>query len=146
LRHETFHKNKESIMNTLKVLLVDDYDRLRSSMASYLSGQSGVEIVGEAANAIDAVEQAGKLQPDLVLMDLDLPEGGGFEAMQEIKRRAPQTRVVILSPHGSEIYRRMAWRHAADGFIDKGSIKRDLLAVIFSEQGRAGAGVLAATA
>jgi DNA-binding NarL/FixJ family response regulator len=133
-------------MNIIRVLLVDDYAGLRSSLAAFLVKQRGVVIVGEAANGLEAIEQAEMLQPDLVLMDLDLPGRGGYEATQEIKRRAPHTRVVILSMHGSEIYRRMAWRYAADGFIDKSSIKRDLLAVIFSEQGRVDAGMMAATA
>jgi DNA-binding NarL/FixJ family response regulator len=133
-------------MNILRVLLVDDHDGFRSSLASFLIKQEGVALVGEAKNGAEAIEQAEKLQPDLVLMDLEMPIRGGYEATQEIKRRAPNTRVVILSMHGSEIYRRMAWRYAADGFIDKTSMKRDLLAIIFSEQGRVGAGVMVATA
>lgn len=133
-------------MNILRVLLVDDHDGFRSSLASFLIKQKGVVVVGEAANGAEAIEQAEKLQPDLVLMDLDMPVRGGYEATQEIKRRAPHTRVIILSMHGSEIYRRMACRCAADGFIDKTSMKRDLLATIFSEQGRVGVGTMAATA
>lgn len=133
-------------MNNIKVLLVDDYERFRRSLASFLRTQRGVQVVGEAANGDEAIAETERLQPDLVLMDLEMPERGGFEAMREIKLRAPQTRVVILSPHGSEIYRRMAWHNAADGFIDKSSMKRDLLAILLSEQERVGDDVAVAAA
>ena len=121
-------------MNTIRVLLVDDHAGFRSSLASFLMKQKGVAVVGEAINGEEAIEKAERLQPDLVLMDLNMPVRGGFEATQEIKRRSPRTRVVILSMHGGEFYRRMAWRHAADGFIDKASVKSDLLSVLFSAQ------------
>ena len=123
-------------MNILKVLLVDDYERVRRSLASFLTKQRGVQVIGEAASGDEAIAETERLQPDLVLMDLEMPDCGGIEAMREIKQRAPNTRVVILSPHGSEIYRRMAWGNSADGFIDKSSIKRDLLEIILNEQDR----------
>jgi DNA-binding NarL/FixJ family response regulator len=126
----------EVSVNILKVLLVDDYDRFRRSLAAFLKKQHGVQIVGEAANGDEAIAETERLQPDLILMDLEMPERGGLEATREIKTRAPQTRVVILSPYGNEIYRRMAWHNAADGFIDKSSVKRDLLAVIVTELDR----------
>lgn len=133
-------------MNSIKVLLVDDYERFRRSLASFLKKQRGVQIVGEAANGDEAIAEAERLQPDLVFMDLEMPERDGFEATREIKLRAPQTRVVILSPHGSEIYRRMAWSNSADGFIDKASMKRDLLAILLSEQERGEEEVVVAAA
>ena len=105
-------------MNTIRVLLVDDHAGFRSSLASFLMKQRGVVIVGEAENGDEAIERAERLQPDLILMDLNMPGRSGFEATQEIKRRSPRTRVVILSVHGGDIYRRMAWRYAADGVID----------------------------
>lgn len=123
-------------MNILKVLLVDDYERIRRSLASFLTKQRGIQVIGEAAGGDDAIAQTERLQPDLVLMDLEMPDRGGIEAMREIKMRTPNTRVVILSPHGSEIYRNMAWGNSADGFIDKSSMKHDLLKILLSEQDR----------
>jgi len=117
-------------MNKLKVLVADDHEGFRRILASFLGSQQGVEIVGEAANGVEAVEQAQRLQPDLVLMDLDVTEGGGYEATKEIKLLVPHAKVVVLSMHGNEIYRRMARRFSADGFIDKASMKSDLLAII----------------
>lgn len=117
-------------MNALKVLLVDDHERFRQSVAAFLNEQGSVEIVGEAANGDEAITKTEQLHPDLVLMDVDMPKRNGFEATREIKLQNPETKVVILSMHGSEIYRRAAWRHAADGFIDKSSMKEALLALI----------------
>jgi DNA-binding NarL/FixJ family response regulator len=127
------HEQTEGDVNNLKVLLVDDYEKVRRSLASFLRRQRGVQIIGEAASGDEAVLQTERLQPDLVLMDLEMPDRGGLDAMREIKTRAPQTRVVILSPHGNDIYRRMAWKHSADGFIDKSSMKQDLLQILLAE-------------
>jgi DNA-binding NarL/FixJ family response regulator len=117
-------------MNRMKILLVDDHDRFRQNVASFLNEQGSVEIVGEAADGDEAIAQADRLHPDLVLMDVDMPNRDGFEATREIKLQRPETKVVILSMHGGDIYRRAAWRCAADGFIDKSSMKEALLALI----------------
>jgi two-component system response regulator DegU len=130
-------------MNRVKVLLVDDHVRFRQSIASFLSEQEFVEIVGEAINGEEAIAQTEQLHPDLVLMDLDVRDRRGFDATREIKLRAPRTKVVILSMNGDEAYRRMAWRHAADGFIDKSSMKNALLEILLNERTRLSAMTLA---
>ena len=121
-------------MNRVKVLLVEDHEKFRQSVASFLNEQGCVEIVGEAVNGDDAIAQTEKLRPDLVLMDVDMPNRDGFEATREIKLQCPKTKVVILSMHGSDIYRRTAWRYAADGFIDKAEMKSALLDVLLNER------------
>jgi DNA-binding NarL/FixJ family response regulator len=73
-------------------------------------------------------------------MDHDMPECDGFKATREIKSRVPNTRVVILSMEGGPTYRLMAWRSEADGFIDKGSMKKDLAALVVDERRRLGDG------
>ena len=123
-------------MNRVKILLVDDHDRFRQSVAAFLNEQGSVEIVGEAVNGDEAITKSEQLRPDLVLMDIDMPNRDGFEATREIKLQRPETKVVILSMHGGDIYRRAAWRHAADGFIDKNSLKDALLALISDGQAR----------
>jgi two-component system response regulator NreC len=123
-------------MNRVKVLLVDHHDLFRKSLVSFLGEQGFVEIVGEAVNGDEAITQTEQLRPDLVLLDPDIRERDGFDATREIKLRNPWTKVIILSMHGDEAYRRMAWRNAADGFIDKSSLKRALLDVLLSERQR----------
>jgi DNA-binding NarL/FixJ family response regulator len=128
-------------MRRVKVLLVDDHERFRQSVASYLAEQGSVDIIGEAVDGDEAIAQTKRLHPDLVLMDVDMSKRDGFEATREIKLQRPETKVVILSMHGGDIYRRTAWRHAADGFIDKASMKKDLLAAIAEIQGRLGGAI-----
>jgi DNA-binding NarL/FixJ family response regulator len=123
-------------MQTLKVLVADDHEGFRRLLSAFLRTQQGVEIIGEAKDGIEAVDQAERLHPDLVLMDLDMPNQDGFTATREIKDRVPETKVIILSMHGGEVYRRMAWKHAADGFIDKGSMKNALITLLLNEQAR----------
>ena len=74
-------------MQSLKVLVVDDHEGFRRSLLSFLRAQGGVEIIGEAADGIDAVEKAELLRPDLILMDFDMPGRSGFDATEEIKHR-----------------------------------------------------------
>jgi DNA-binding NarL/FixJ family response regulator len=84
----------------------------------------------------DAIEKADQLHPDLVLMDLEMPNKDGFDATREIKHRLPETRVVILSMHSSDVYRRAARDFRADDFIDKNSMKYALTAILMNEQAR----------
>jgi len=123
-------------MKRMKVLLVDDHERFRRSIASFLNEQGCVDVVGEASNGDDAIAQTEKLLPDLVLMDVNIPNRSGIEVTRQIKLHSPKARVVILSMHGSDIYRRAATQFAADGFIDKNAMKEDLLAIITAGQTR----------
>ncbi|MCX6141599.1 MAG: response regulator transcription factor [Ignavibacteriales bacterium] len=123
-------------MKTIKILLADDNDGFRRVLSLFLEQQEHVEIVGEAKDGVEAIELAEKFHPDLIFMDLDMPGRDGFEATREIKLRSPHTKVVVLSMHGADIYRRNAWRHAADGFVDKAEMKDDLLEIISREQRR----------
>ena len=123
-------------MCTIKVLLVDDFEGFRHSLRSFLRLQPGFEVVGEATDGNEAIEKAEQLHPDLVLMDLEMPNKDGFDATREIKRRMPETRVVILSMHSSDVYRRAAREFRADDFIDKNSMKYALVSILMNEQAR----------
>ena len=123
-------------MGTVKVLLADDFEGFRHSLRLFLKSQPGFEVVGEAVDGNDAIEKAQDLRPDLVLMDLEMPNKDGFDATREIKLRFPQTRVAILSMHSSEVYRRAAREFRADDFIDKNSMKTALLSVLMDAQAR----------
>lgn len=123
-------------MPSIKILLADDNDNFRSLLISFLSVHAEVDIVGEAADGIEAVEQAVQTNPDIVLMDLEMPLKDGFDATREIKQRLPKTRVVILSAYSSDVYRRAARDFGADGFIDKNNMRGGLLALLMEEQAR----------
>lgn len=123
-------------MCTVKVLLADDFEGFRHSLRAFLKSQPGFEVVGEAIDGNDAIEKAEQLRPDLVLMDLEMPNKDGFDATREIKERSPETRVVILSMHSSDVYRRAAREFRADDFIDKNSMKYALVAILMDEQAR----------
>lgn len=120
-------------MKKLKVLLADDHDSFRRILVSFLRAQKGVEVVGEAADGQEAVEQAERLHPDLVLMDIHMPKQNGIDATKVIKNRLPSTKVFILSMDSSEFYRRNT-QEFADGFIAKSSMKNALMTVLASEQ------------
>ncbi len=117
-------------MQALRVLLADDHGPFRASLAKFLRSQAGVQVVGEAADGADAVEQVKELSPDLVLMDASMPKLGGFEATRAIKRDFPKTKVVILSAHVGEVYRKAAFENCADGYIEKSSMKSALVSLI----------------
>ena len=120
-------------MYKLKVLLADDHDSFRRILVAFLRAQKGIEVVGEAIDGQEAVEQAEKFHPDLVLMDIHMPRQNGIEATKAIKNRWPDTKVFILSMDPSEFYQKNT-QDFADGFIAKSSIKNALLKVLASEQ------------
>ena len=122
-------------MNKLRILLADDHDSFRSLLASFLRSRPGVEVVGEAVDGEDAIDQSSRLCPDLVLMDVRMPRRNGIEATRAIKARRPETRVVIMAMESSDTYRRSA-RAVADGYIEKNSMKRSLVSLLTDEYER----------
>ena len=120
-------------MYKLKVLLADDHDSFRRILVAFLRAQKGIEVVGEAIDGQEAVEQAERFHPDLVLMDIHMPRQNGIEATKAIKNRWPDTKVFILSMDPSEFYQKNT-QDFADGFIAKSSMKNALLKVLASEQ------------
>lgn len=120
-------------MNALRILVVDDHAAFRQSLSEFLRSQAGIEVVGEAANGAEAVEQADSLHPDLVLMDLSMPKMNGYDATKAIKERDPHIRVVILSVSLGDVYRRAAADCRADGYIEKGVMKAALQKLLENE-------------
>lgn len=117
---------KESI----KILLCDDNDNFRQLLMQYINSIPGVEIVGEAIDGVDVIEKTEKLNPDLVLMDLSMPNQSGLDATKTIKERWPEKSVIILTLYEDTVYKELADEFHADGFIAKSSIKSQLPAVI----------------
>jgi two-component system response regulator NreC len=111
----------------IRILLADDHAVVRQGFRLILSGQTDMEIVGEAGDGNQAVEQAEKLKPDVVVMDVAMPNLNGIEATRRLAEAAPHTRVLALSMHKDSVYVREILRAGAKGYLLKDSIDRDLL-------------------
>lgn len=115
---------------TLRVLVVDDHPAFRRALTSALSMVEDIEVAGEAGGGRDATYLAIEAEPDLVIMDLSMPDISGIDAMREIHRRKPDLPIVFLTAHadaGMEKEVRMA---GASGFLPKGSALEDLVVVL----------------
>ena len=103
-----------------RVLIVDDSPQVRQELRTLLTLAGDIEIVGEAADGLEAIRLAEALQPEVVLMDLEMPVLDGYEAARQIKSRWPACRVVALTVHGYEAARRKASQAGVDVFLVKG--------------------------
>ncbi|MGH9640360.1 MAG: response regulator [Bryobacteraceae bacterium] len=116
----------------IKILLADDHTIVRQGLKLILSAQPDLEIAGEAANGREAVEMAQKLQPDVVLMDVAMPELGGIEATRRMVTANPRIRVLVLSMHKEAVYVREILKAGARGYILKDAVDTELLNAVRS--------------
>jgi two-component system, NarL family, response regulator DevR len=86
----------------VRLLLVDDHEVVRAGLRALLAGIDGIEVVGEAGSVAEAVREAARLAPQVILMDLRLPDGSGIDACREILSTAPQTRILFLTSYSDE--------------------------------------------
>src|SRR6202521_4506305 len=114
----------------IKILLADDHAMVRKGFRLILAEQPDMEIVAEAGNGREAVELAEKLQPDVVVMDVAMPELNGIEATRRLAASTPRTRVLALSMHKDSVYVREILRSGARGYLLKDSVDADLLAAV----------------
>ncbi|MFN8596303.1 MAG: response regulator transcription factor [Anaerolineae bacterium] len=114
-------------MKPIRVLIVDDRPQVRQDLCTLLPLAGDFQVVGEAANGAEAIEQATVLQPDVILMDLEMPMVDGYEATRQIKARRSACRIVALSIHTGEAARHKAAQAGVDGFIEKGAPLSSLL-------------------
>jgi DNA-binding NarL/FixJ family response regulator len=105
----------------IRILIVDDRERVRQDLRTALGLMEGLEVVGEAADGLEALHQAEKLSPDVVLMDLKMPRMDGFEAAQQIKDRHLARGVVALTLYGDTATRKRAASAGVDAFVEKGT-------------------------
>ncbi len=117
-------------MKRIRILLADDHAVVRQGFKMILSAQPDMEIVGEAGNGREAVELAEQLRPDIVVMDVAMPELNGIEATRRLSASAPHSRVVALSMHKDSVYVRETLRAGARGYLLKDSPAPDLLAAV----------------
>jgi len=115
-----------------RILIVEDHTLLRAGLRALLAQDADIEIVGEASNGRDAIQAVGALSPHLVLMDLNMPGMNGIEAILDIKRRYPETRVLVLTLHKTEEYIHESLRAGADGYILKDATHDELRVAVRS--------------
>jgi two-component system, NarL family, response regulator NreC len=117
-------------MPRIRILLADDHAVVRQGFRMILGAQTDLEIVGEAGNGREAVELAAKLRPDVVVMDVTMPELNGIEATRRLTAENPHIRVVALSMHKDSVYVREILRAGARGYLLKDSVADDLVAAV----------------
>lgn len=115
---------------TLRVLVVDDHPAFRRALTSALRMVKGIEVAGEAGGGREATDRARKDDPDLVLMDLSMPDFDGIEAMRRIHEDRPGLPVVILTAHADPGVEKEAREAGASGFLAKGTALEDIVIVL----------------
>ena len=118
------------MQNRLRIVLADDHTILREGLRALLSVDPSFEIVGEAGNGREAVRCVEKLGPDLLLMDLSMPRMSGMDAISEIKKRYPETKIIALTVHNTEEYLLSTLQAGADGYVLKDSTHDELVMAI----------------
>lgn len=114
----------------IRVLIVEDRARSRKALAALLQTCAELEVVGEATNGEQALDLVEHYHPDVVLMDVQMPQLDGIQATRAIKERWPEVRVIVLTMYRK--YRGEAHRAGADAFLEKGCPANDLLAEILA--------------
>lgn len=118
-------------MATVKVLVVDDHALFRRGITSVLANQENLRVVGEATNGLEAIDKAGELAPDVILMDLHMPQCTGLEATQAIRTKMPQVNILVLTVSENEADLFAAVKFGAKGYILKNIEPEELTQAIF---------------
>lgn len=122
----------QSEMNepSITVLVVDDHAVVRRGIRALLATEAGIQVVGEAVNGVEAVAQAAELKPDVVLMDLVMPEMNGVDAIRQIRAKQPETQVLVLTGFSSDNQLFPAVRAGAVGYLLKDATPEELIRAI----------------
>jgi two-component system response regulator NreC len=114
----------------VRIVIAEDHTILREGLRSLLSSNPIFEIVGEAEDGREAIRCVEKFKPDLILTDLSMPRMNGMEAIKEIKKESPATKVLVLTVHRAEEYILAAFRAGADGYLLKDSTHSELVMAV----------------
>ena len=121
---------ENAAMRTLRLLLADDHQMTVTGLRTVLESQAGWYVCGEARTGLEAVEKAGRLRPDIVVMDVSMPELNGLEATRRIRSLLPGTEVLIFTMHESKTLVQEALAAGARGFILKTEVNHQLVATV----------------
>ena len=119
-------------MQRLRILVADDHEVMRTGVSALIEQEPGWQVCGTATNGQEAIEAAKKLKPDVVILDMTMPELDGLEALRGIKHTLPNTEVVIFSAHHSEEVIEELFDAGAKSYIQKSDASRHLIAAIKS--------------
>ena len=114
-------------MGVIKVVLADDHVLVRDGIKALLEDQDGIQVVDEASNGKEALEVVGRSNPDLLIVDIRMPELNGIEVVAALKNAKSTVRILVLSMHDSEEYVVKAIQAGADGYLLKGASKAEFL-------------------
>ena len=114
---------------SIRLLIADDHEVIRTGLASLLAG-TNIEIVAEAANGKDTIKQAEKVQPDIVLLDIRMPDGDGLATLEKLRAKVPESRVIMLSTYDNPTYVARAVALGASDYVLKSSSREDLVSAI----------------
>lgn len=116
----------------IRILTVDDHPLLREGIAAVIEGQSDMQLVGEAANGVEALQVFRDCRPDVTLMDLQMPEMNGVDAIGAIHREFPDAKVVVLTTYQGDAQALRAFKAGASGYLLKSMLRRELVDTIRS--------------
>jgi DNA-binding NarL/FixJ family response regulator len=114
----------------VRILVADDHQVVRTGLRTLLESKTGWQVCAEAANGREAVEKAGQLKPDVAVLDIGMPLLNGVEATRQIRKLSPQTEILILTMHDSELLIQEVLAAGAHGYILKDDADRNLVAAI----------------
>jgi len=114
----------------IRVLMVDDHPILREGIAAILAAEPGMVLVAQAGDGREGVEQFRRHRPDVVLMDLQMPNMNGTDAIRAIRADSPQARIIVLTISGGDVHALRAFRAGASGYLLKNAIRKELLDTI----------------
>ena len=118
-----------------RVVLADDHSLVRAGVRRVLEGVPTIELVGEAGSGAETLQLLGETQPDVLLLDLNMPDGDGFSVLREARSVAPDTHIIVLTMHAQPEYITRAVREGANGYLLKDLAVQDMLAAIESVMG-----------
>jgi DNA-binding NarL/FixJ family response regulator len=114
----------------IRILTVDDHPLLRAGIAGLIADEPDMQLVAEAENGRDAIEQFDRHRPDVTLMDLQMPEMDGFDALEAIRQRHPNARIVVLTTYPGDAQVLRAIKAGACGYLLKSTLRKELLSTI----------------
>ena len=115
-----------------RIFIAEDHTMMREGLRSMLCSNPDFEIVGEAEDGREVIQNIGQSKPDLIIMDLSMPRMNGMEAIKEIKKISPETRILVLTIHGTEEYILSTLKAGADGYMLKYDTQAELMTAIES--------------